>query len=192
MKYAHSSLARWLVVSTLLAAASGCSGIAPSPMQQGDPVPPPGQGNPPPSEPAPQSHGIGHRLLWWLPNRVFDVLDLVRARVRVGPGWTLSARATELVDVNLGAHKTIFVGLRGPRGAPVIPWPLGREDFSGVEVSAADGTQEDSEYGPHYGNLEVGLGFQFLIVGPDIGVDVGEALDFLAGVILFDPVGDDF
>lgn len=197
MNLSPPRILRCVVLSFLVASAFGCASRS-NPeswsAQQGDPGPPPGQGAPPPqaSEPEPESHGIGHRLLFWLPNRVFDVLDLVRLRIRIGPGWTLSARATELVDVNLGAHKTIYVGLRGPRGMPTIPWPFGREDFSGVEISAADGTQEDSDLGPHYGLLEVGLGSQILIIGHDLGVDVGEAFDLIVGILLFDPVGDDF
>lgn len=139
-----------------------------------------------------ESVGVGHRLLFWLPNRVFDVLDLVRARVRVGPGWTFSVRVTELADVNMGAHRAFFVGLRGPRHEPMIPWPLGLERFEGVEVSVMDMTDSAEDRGPRYGPLEVGLGFQFLVIGADVGVALWEAVDLLAGVFLFDPVGDDF
>lgn len=171
-----------------LSTSFGCAGTTspqdPGPPHQHDPGPPP----PPPHE----HHGIGHAVLFWLPNRVFDILDLVRARVRVGPGWTISARATELLDVNMGAHATFFVGLRGPRGYPRIPWPFGLETFSGVEVSVADGTQEDKENAPHYGDAEFGVGFQLLIIGVDIGVDVFEAVDLVVGILFLDPMNDDY
>lgn len=163
-----------------------------------DPGPPQGTTDAPPQNPNAQSpppsdeHGIGHRLLLWLPNRIFDILDIARARVRVGPGWTISARATELLDVNLGGHATFFVGLPGPRGKPRIPLPFGLETFAGVEVSVVDMTQENDEHAPHYGLAEFGAGFHLLIVGVDIGVDPFEALDFLAGIFLFDPIGDDY
>jgi hypothetical protein len=128
----------------------------------------------------------------YLPNRLCDVLDIVRLRGRVGPGWTLSARATELLDVNLGGHGTLFVGLPGPRGKPRVPWPIGLEAFAGAEVSIIDGTQEEDEHAPHYGIAEVGLGFQFLLIGLDIGIEPFEAVDFVVGLLAFDPIEDDF
>jgi len=139
-----------------------------------------------------ESHGVGHRLLFWIPNRVFDVLDLVRLRVRVGPGISASVRATEIVDVNIGAHATIWAGLHGPRSEPEIPWPLGVETLATVEVSAAEAGSDEGRFGPQYGPLEVGAGAQLAIIGLDIGVEPYDALDLLAGIFLFDPKGDDF
>jgi hypothetical protein len=63
---------------------------------------------------------------------VFDVLDLVRLRVRVGPGISAGVRVTEIADVTIGAHATVFVGLHGPRGEPQIPWPIGLETLATV------------------------------------------------------------
>jgi hypothetical protein len=143
----------------------------------------------PAEEKAPKS--FGHRLLFWIPNRVFDVLDLVRLRVRVGPGVSVGVRATELVDVNVGAHATLFVGLHGPRSEPQIPWPVGLETFAAIEMSAADVATDESKHGPQYGPLETGLGFQAGIIGLDLGVEPYDALDLLAGIFLFDPKGDD-
>src|SRR5262245_39031928 len=50
----------------------------------------------PAEEPEPE-YSFGHKLLWYIPNRISDVLDIVRARVRVGPGLEVGARVTELV-----------------------------------------------------------------------------------------------
>lgn len=192
--------------SLILTAATltACAGVAPQravveePAWQ-DPMP----GDPAPAwsdeevvevhddEPIDEHHGVGHAILLWLPNRVFDVLDVVRARVRVGPGWTFSARATELFDINMGAHRTIFVGLRGPRGEPIIPWPLGLETFQGVELSVVDDTDAGGHRGPRYGPLEIGLGMQIFVIGVDVGVEPLELLDFVAGVFFFDPRNDD-
>ncbi len=142
--------------------------------------------------PAPEPKGLGHRLLFWLPNRVFDVLDLVRLRVRAGPGFTVGVRATELADVMLGSHATVFVGLRGPRSSPRIPWPVGLETYAGLEVSVADAGTEDDEHGPQYGPLEIGAGVQLVIVGVDVGVEPFDALDLVLGILTLDPKGDDF
>lgn len=142
--------------------------------------------------PAAEPKSVGHRLLLWLPNRVFDVLDLVRLRVRAGPGFTVGVRATELADINLGSHATIYAGLHGPRSRPQIPWPVGFETYAGVEVSVADLGSDEGRLAPQYGPLEVGLGFQLVILGIDLGIEPYDALDFVAGIFTLDPKGDDF
>ena len=43
-------------------------------------------------EPEQPKHGFGHKLLFYIPNRVLDVFDFVRLRVRVGPGLAVGAR----------------------------------------------------------------------------------------------------
>jgi hypothetical protein len=142
------------------------------------------------AEPEPEPKSFGHRLLLYLPNRVFDVLDLVRLRVRAGPGWTFGLRVTELADINLGGHATVFAGLHGPRSRPEIPWPVGLETFAGVELIVGGGTEEE-EHGPQYGPLEIGFGGQFLLVGADIGIEPYDALDLVLGLVMIDIKGDD-
>ena len=61
------------------------------------------------------------------------------------------------------------------------------ESRAGAEVSVADG----SAGGPYYGWLEFGAGFQFLLIGVDVGVDPWEVVDFACGILTFDPVHDD-
>ena len=139
-----------------------------------------------------EGHGIGHRLLFYLPNRVFDVFDLVRARVRVGPGLAVGVRATELADVNLGAYTTLYAGLPGPRGKPRIPLPIGLEVFAGAEVSVLDASTEEGPFSPNYGPTEVGLGFQAAILGLDLGIEPWDFVDLALGLVLLDPNGDDF
>jgi hypothetical protein len=67
----------------------------------------------------------------YLPNRIFDVLDLVRLRVRVGPGLSAGARAGP-AKAFLGAHASVFVGLPGPRQEPRVPLPVGFESVAGL------------------------------------------------------------
>ena len=139
---------------------------------------------------AEEGHGFFHGVLWYIPNRISDVLDIVRARVRVGPGLQIGVRATELLDLNIGAYGAVFIGLPGPRREREFNWPFGVESMAGMEISVADGmaTPDDA---PHYGVVEVGLGAQALIVGFDLGVDVWEIVDFALGIVTIDPVGDD-
>jgi len=132
---------------------------------------------------------LGHRLLFYIPNRIFDVFDLVRARVRVGPGLAVDARVTKYGDLYAGGYSTLFVGIHGPRTKPRIPWPIGFEARAGIKAtSLADVATE----GPAYGYGEVGVGFQAAIVGVDVGVDVVEVLDLVLGLFFIDLTGDDF
>jgi hypothetical protein len=137
-------------------------------------------------------HGIGHRLLLYVPNRIFDVFDLVRARIRVGPGLAVGMRATELADVNLGAYTTLYAGLPGPRGKPRIPLPVWLEMYAGAEVSVLDASTEGGRFSPDYGPTEVGLGFQAGLVGLDLGIEPWDFVDLVLGLVLLDPNGDDF
>jgi hypothetical protein len=143
------------------------------------------------SEPAPEPKRERHPVLMYIPNRIFDILDIVRLRVRVGPGLAVGARATEAVDLNLGAYTSIFAGLPGPRGRPRLNLPIGIENYAGAEVSVV-GTKDGGDSGPHYGALEVGAGFQAGIIGLDIGIDPGEILDLASGLVFVDLVGDDY
>jgi len=138
-----------------------------------------------------EGHGFGHTVLLYIPNRIFDILDIVRLRVRLGPGFAVDARATELADVFFGAYTSVFVGIPGPRGAPYINWPVGIENNVGGEISVLDGSSSEDRHGPHYGAVEFGVGVQVILVGADVGVDPWEAVDFVVGLLTFDPVHDD-
>lgn len=140
-------------------------------------------------ESGPGAVSIGWTILMYLPNRLFDIFDVARARVRAGPGFSLSGRLTRPVSGAVGFHSAVWVGLHGPRGGRGIPWPLGVENFAGVQVSVVDQAAPGQVY---YGLLEVGAGFQLLILGADVGVDVFEAFDLLAGIVTADPAEDDF
>jgi hypothetical protein len=135
--------------------------------------------------------GFLHGVLLYLPNRIFDILDIVRARVRLGPGIGVGVRATELADVFVGSYVTVFVGIHGPRGETKIPWPAGLESSTGVEVSVADATI-DGPIGPDYGLAEFGVDGQFAIVGFAVGVDPFEVVDALVGFLTFDLMDDDY
>jgi hypothetical protein len=141
---------------------------------------------------APEKHeGKKHPVLCYLPNRLFDLLDIVRLRVRVGPGLSFGIRATEVADLFMGAHTTIFVGLRGSRGRPQIPWPAGIENHAGIEVSVADGTS-DGRFVPAIDPLEVGLEAHGLLVGASFALELFEVVDLAAGFFFIDLRKDDF
>jgi len=136
-----------------------------------------------------RAEGVGHKILFYIPNRVFDVFDLVRARVRVGPGFAAGVRATKYAQLSVHAYTTVFAGLHGPRTEPRIPWPVGLESRAGLAALADASTKFTA---PTYGYGELGLGFQAAIVGLDVGVDPVEALDLLLGFLFIDLTEDDY
>jgi hypothetical protein len=129
-----------------------------------------------------------HPVLCYLPNRIFDMLDIVRLRLRVGPGVSVGARVTKLTNVFVGAHTSIFAGVYGPRGEAVIPWPIGVENHAGADVSLVDA----SVAGPYIGPLETGLEFQAGIIGINVGICPYEMLDLVTGLFFIDLQKDDF
>ena len=128
----------------------------------------------------------------YIPNRIFDALDIVRARVRIGPGLSVGARVASIVTVFVGGHSTAYVGLPGPRGKPEVSLPFGLEDNSGPVLAPTQKSQEETGKRPYYGPVEIGAEAQAAIVGINVGVEPLEALDFLAGIFFIDLKGDDF
>jgi hypothetical protein len=137
------------------------------------------------------SHGFGHKLLCYIPNRIFDVFDIVRARVRIGPGLAVGARVTKYTDIFMGAYKSFYIGLPGPRQVPRVPWPGGIESRSGLAASVADETVTSYDANPRYSSTEAGLGLQAVLVGAEVGVDAAELFDLAFGLLFIDFREDD-
>lgn len=137
------------------------------------------------------SHSFGHKLLWYIPNRILDVFDFARVRVRVGPGIALGARVTKPISFFFGGYGTVFVGLPGPRLEPTVKLPIGLENYGGLSVSLLDSTN-DGRFAPNYSPTEIGVSLHFLIPGFDVGVDPVEVIDLALGFIFIDIRGDDF
>lgn len=132
----------------------------------------------------------GHVILMYLPNRIMDVLDIVRLNARVGPGFGVGARATTVLDVFLGSYLGIYVGLPGPRQKPVPPMPVGFVSHSGVEISTGEAKIEGGE-GPDYSPTEFGADVHLLLVGLDVAVDPVEVIDFVTGLFALEVRKDD-
>ena len=137
-----------------------------------------------------ESHGVIHKVAMYIPNRILDIFDIVRLRVRVGPGVAVDARATQVASVFVGSYGSVYAGLPGPRNRRLPKLPVGFESRSGVQASVADATVEGA-VGPDYGPAEIGVGAQLLIVGLDVGVEPLEFVDLLAGLFFIDLRNDD-
>ncbi len=149
---------------------------------------PPARGAAPPEpEPEPSiGEKLAHKIATYVPNRILDLLDIVRLRVRFGSGTASSFRLTRPVSATAGRYSTFYMGLHGPRGEKMVPSPVGFESYDWDEAPRERYSPE-----PYYGLGEVGVGFQIPGPGFDVGVEPFEALDFLAGFLLLDLVGDD-
>ena len=136
-----------------------------------------------------ESTGILHKIVMYVPNRVFDVMDILRLRVRVGAGVSANARATQLADISLGGHKTVYVGLPGPRRDRTLPMIVGAETQIATLLSNED---EDANVNdPDYSSTEIGGGVQAVLVGVEVGIDPLEIVDLLAGLFFIDLTDDD-
>jgi hypothetical protein len=140
----------------------------------------------PAAEPA-LNQRAGHAIAAWIPNRILDVFDIVRLRVRLGPGGALGMRFTRPLSGSVGAYSAFYLGLPGPRGEPTVLSPIGLEHLGKIDPPSLHASRE-----PYYGVGEIGLGAQLGFVGFDVGVDPAEALDFALGVVFVDLLKDDF
>jgi hypothetical protein len=142
--------------------------------------------------PAPEAegHSFLHKLLFYIPNRVLDVFDIVRLRVRVGPGVAVGVRATKVAQAYVGTYASVYAGLPGPRRRPLPKLPVGLESYNGVAVSLAEATASGG-IGPDYSPTEFGISVHPLIFGLDIGLDPLEVVDFAAGILFVDIEDDD-
>jgi hypothetical protein len=128
--------------------------------------------------------------LAYLPNRVFDLCDVVRLRARFGEGFAAGARVTKWGNVFVGSYDALWIGLPGPRGRSALPFPIGYEGKAGVGVGPID--LASNSQAPYYGAGEIGAGAQVYMIGAEAGFDVYELVDFFAGFALVDFARDDF
>jgi hypothetical protein len=147
---------------------------------------------PPPAHPSSSSSSalkVAWTVLAYLPNRVFDLTDIVRLQVRVGPGWALGARATRALPLFVGGYTATWVGLPGPRGHPSVPLPIGLAAQNGFNLAP---TLASGSQAPYYGIGEIGAGVHLYMLGFDVGFDPVEFADFFAGFACIDFAHDDF
>ncbi|MGH7290869.1 MAG: hypothetical protein ACREJT_06640 [Myxococcota bacterium] len=148
------------------------------------------EGEAPPEPPERSGGQVARAVLLYLPNRLFDVCDIVRLHARVGTGFSVGARVTRYAPVFIGDYRAVWVGLPGPRLHPAVPLPVGVEGQKGLHVGPLRTSSVWRT--PEYGVGEVGAGTMLYAVGFEVGVDPYELADFLAGFVGIDFAHDDF
>ena len=134
--------------------------------------------------------GVVRRIVCYLPDRVLDLFDIFRARVTFGPGLAVKGRVTDYVSFYGGSHRVAYVGLPGPRYPEKVKWPVGLEREKGIVFLGVDAT-DDFDCEADYSSTEIGGGVHLFVVGADVGFDIVEFVDFLAGLVLIDLKDDD-
>ncbi len=137
-----------------------------------------------------KSKSVASKVLLYLPNRIFDLIDIFRFRVRVGPGLGLGIRVTEPLSIYAGSHAAIYAGLPGPRQSPSIPLPVGAEAVAGGKISLLNGVFS-ADTSSRHSFTEIGVETQLGIVGVDLGIDPIEILDFVTGFFFIQIREDD-
>lgn len=144
-----------------------------APVQQEDPAP-----------------GLPTKILWYLPNRALDLLDVFRLRAKVGPGLGAGARVTDVASFYAGRSHAVYAGPPGPRHPDRVPALIGLEQKRGLVILGVDAT-DSLLYPPEYSFDEIGLDVHLLFLGAEVGVSPAEGVDFLYGWFGSDPRGDD-
>jgi hypothetical protein len=137
-----------------------------------------------------KSSSVLSTVLLYIPNRIFDFLDIFRFRVRVGPGAGVGVRVTEPLSIYAGSHAAIYAGLPGPRQSPGVPLPVGAEAVAGGKLSLLNGVFA-ADTSSRHSFSEIGVETQLLLIGVDIGIDPVEILDFFTGFFLIQIREDD-
>lgn len=120
-------------------------------------------------------------LLYYVPNRALDFLDIWRLNVGFGCGFGVNVRATELAEIGFGQYETTRFGMKG-RVLPVYEENI---DEAGIAILGyVNGCLQRDP-------TEVGADLHLGIIGAQAAASLAEAADFFAGLILIDLQGDD-
>ena len=122
-------------------------------------------------------------VLLWIPNRLADLLDVVKVDAGVGPALGGVVRVTKYGQVGARgfAPGSLRVGLMGRR-APVMFESSFEGGVGPAFLESGDRTICEGE---------TGVSIDLLIVGGSIGLCWDEVIDLLGGIVLLDPEQDD-
>jgi hypothetical protein len=124
--------------------------------------------------------------LLYLPNRIFDIGDLFRLGVDVGPGVGIDLQATQLVQLKLLSRLSVGVGYQTLRHLPVKASADAAFGVGPIGGSPAGGL------GWYRSPSDIRLEFHLLVLGAHVAVDPVEWIDLPLGLVGLDPAHDDF
>lgn len=125
-------------------------------------------------------------LILYVPNRLFDLFDVVRAGVSVGLGLGVDLTATKYLNATLMTKASVGVGYQTLRHLPIEAASYAMIGVGPVKAAADPGLA----WHRSPGDIRVELFLFFL--GGHLAVEPFEVFDFAVGIIGFDPMQDDF
>jgi hypothetical protein len=134
-----------------------------------------------PAAPAEKCYNAWDVVLYYIPNRVLDFIDIGRLNLGVGCGFGFNVRATELAEIGFGQYETTRFGMKG-RVLPVYEENIDEAGFAFLGYVNGCLQRDPTEVGA---DLHVG------VIGAQAAVSLAEAADFLVGFILIDLQHDD-
>ena len=168
-------------VCASLAAAAALT-FSPMPSMAGGEMPSRHASPPPACAPAaPKCCNLFDVLLYYVPNRVLDFIDIWRLNIGLGCGFGVNVRVTELAEIGYGQYSTTRFGMKG-RVLPVYEENINE---SGIAILGYQSgcLQRDP--------TEIGADLHLGIIGAQAAASLAEAADFITGFILIDLQGDD-
>lgn len=126
-------------------------------------------------------------LLLYLPNRIFDLAEIVRFGVNAGFGLGADLRATWVAQAVFIHDTSVGAGFQGLRHLPVCV----RVAHSAMGVGPIKTPSLGLLDWP-INDYDIRAEFFVAIVGAHVAVDLGAIGDFVAGLFFFDPSEDDF
>ncbi len=128
-----------------------------------------------------KSYNAWDIVLFYVPNRVLDFVDIFRLNIGIGCGWGFNVRATELAQIGYGCYETTRFGMKG-RVMPVY-----EENINEGGVAFLGYVNGCLQRDP----TEVGADLHIGVIGAQAAVSLAEAADFITGFIFVDLQQDD-
>ena len=151
------------------------------------------------------------RLVMYLPDRVFDLLDLVTFDVHLGPGAFADVHVTRRIQaaaglratMGVGAHDQRSIGLKNQSEAGFSVLTFGTQTVAGTTVGTSGvHTGAESMAGLHsprnslYQDLRdfwaIGVSVTAGLAGAEVDIHPVQLFDFIGGILLLDFARDDF
>ncbi len=137
------------------------------------------------AESASEDRSTAAALLLYLPNRVLDLLDVVRFGVNVGPGLGVDVQATDALRAAIISYVSVGIGYQTLRHLPI---QVGPEASFGVGPLGARG---GAILPWHRSGWDVRIELYLLLIGAHVAIEPMEVVDFVTGIIGIDVAGDD-
>lgn len=140
------------------------------------------------ADPGFANQGFGKGLALYLPNRIFDIFDLVHVGVGLGPGASFELHLTRVGRIGAGAGVDEAVGWFGRMGAPFQNGHYARASFSVWD--AQEVLDKDIRWRIPF--WDVGVFGHVYLWEAYAGIAIDELPDLLLGFFAYDLKDDDY